>query len=420
MRIIYWTLTLTLLAGISSMKGFASVWEDTQSWSVQYEEEYSQWVSSNKVFEGIFVDKSSPYYGIKVDCADTAYAFRAIFAYEHSLPFAVKDPSGSRSNSLLSNKSKMWDKIPLGTKRLIAMLNDLGEMIGTENLAHFDSYPQAIADVSPGSVFMYKISPSPDKYIRHTYNIKNINLVGTFDTIYSTQANKAQGLPLIRKKEFEFSHAPQSPWGFKRIRWPEHIGKEIAQLPPELKASTSQYDQAVSLGEAGFFKHVKKTLAKTNETKAEKVKRLFKMSCSESVARIDYINQALVALKSSNNACMDYANFDAYSTPSRDKALKEFYAEFKEAYAELKTAKELNSVSPDFLGHLETIFDNNSDGEAALLKACPINYRPGVSISMATLYKRIEANRLSSHPNDTVEIRWGEKTDPKTNCKAWY
>ena len=80
MRIIYWTLTLTLLAGISSMKGFASVWEDTQSWSVQYEEEYSQWVSSNKVFEGIFVDKSSPYYGIKVDCADTAYAFRAIFA----------------------------------------------------------------------------------------------------------------------------------------------------------------------------------------------------------------------------------------------------------------------------------------------------------------------------------------------------
>ncbi len=420
MRLIYWTLTLSLLLGISSMKSFASVWDDTQNWSVQYEEEFSAWISSNKVYEGMFVDKTSPYYGIKVDCADTAYAFRAIFAFEHKLPFAVKDPSGSRTNSLLSNKSKAWDKISAGTPRLIAMLNDLGEMVGTENLAHFDSYPQAIVDVSPGSVFMYKISPSPRKFIRHTYNVKNINLVGTFDTIYSTQANKAQGLPLIRKKEFEFSHAPQSPWGFKRIRWPEHIGKEIAQLPPELKASTSQYDQAQSLGEAGFFKMVKKTLAKTNETKAEKIIRLFQMVCSESMARIDYINQALVVLKKTNNACMDYANYDAYSTPSRDKTLKELYNELKEAYIDLKTTNELNTLSPDLISYAETIFDNKIEGEENLLQACPINYRTGVSISMATLFKRIEANRLSSHPNDIVELRWGEKTSPKTTCKAWY
>jgi hypothetical protein len=63
----------------------AAVWEDNQVWSLQYEEDFSNWMQSNAVNENIFSDPKSPYFGVSTDCADTAYALRAIFAFESSL-----------------------------------------------------------------------------------------------------------------------------------------------------------------------------------------------------------------------------------------------------------------------------------------------------------------------------------------------
>jgi hypothetical protein len=64
---------------------------------------------------------------------------------------------------------------------------------------------------------MYKIKARFGNFIRHNYNIKSISDIGTFDVIYSTQANKAKKLPLIRRKNYDFDKLPSSPWGFKKI-----------------------------------------------------------------------------------------------------------------------------------------------------------------------------------------------------------
>ena len=399
----------------------AAVWEDNQSWSLQYEEDYGHWINSNAVNEDIFINPKSPYFGVKTDCADTAYALRAIFAFEHKLPFAITNPSGSRgSNRTLNNHQNNWNNLPTNTQRLVAMINEIGDSVGTENLAYFDTFPIAIKSISPGSLFMYKIKARFGNFIRHTYNIKGINPIGTFDVIYSTQAIKAHGLSLMRRKDKEFDNIPNDPWGFRKFRWPEHLGLDLGSIPSELGPSNEQYALAQSLGEAGFFKYVKKTVASSSESSSQRMTRLFKTVCSESQARIDYVNQGLDHLKEINNKCMSYEEFDAYSTPARDQSLKELFENLKSAFTDVENEGGLNTVPPELIEFSEIIFKNKIVSNTDLLTFCPINFMPNKSIDLKTLWNRLESGTLSSHPNDRVEARWGESTKNLTKCKRWY
>lgn len=401
----------------------AAIWEDTRSWTVKDEEEFSKWMQSDAVKETMFTDPKSRYFGINTDCADTAYALRAIFAFEHSLPFAITNPSGSRSGKTINNRQTNYDYLKTSEQKLIKLINDIGDSVGTENLSFYDTYPVKINAIKPGSMFTYKIKARFGNFIRHAYNIKAINPVGTFDVIYSTQANKAKNLPLIRRKEREFENLPNSPWGFRKFKWPEHLGKDISVIPQELGPSMEQYELATSLGEKEFFKYVRKTVASVSETYAERVVRSLNAACTESIARIDYVKQAIDHLKSTNNACMNYEEFDAYSTPARDKALAEMYDKLNNSYKEAKKAQELNLIDPVSLGIVEEILAQgifSSNDETQTQKDfCVIEYAPGKKLSMKTLYKRILNNSLSSHPNDTIDVRWGEN-GKKTNCKRWY
>lgn len=404
-----------------SFNAQSAVWEDTQSWSLQYEEEFSQWMVSPNVKETMFTDSKSPYHGINPDCADTAYALRAVFAYEHKLPFVIASPSGSRDGKTLNNRLNKWDSAGSTSEaRLIAMIEEIGDSVGSENLAYFDTFPTGLKSIAPGTLFMYKIKARFGKFIRHAYNIKAINPVGTFDVIYSTQANKKAGSPLIRRKEREFENLPHAPWGFKKFRWPEHLGKELVSIPMELGPSMEQFELAEKLGDKEFFKLVRKSVATTFETMGERLNRSLTAVCHEAVARIDYVNQALLFLEKNGNRCLDYEEFDAYSTPSRDAGLKDLFDKLKTAYRDAEVAGELGSAKPQVVALTRFIFTGAGSSIPELLAFCPIDYRPGVTLDLATLLKRIEREQLSSHPNDMVELRWGEKTKPKTKCKRWY
>jgi hypothetical protein len=117
---------------------------------------------------------------------------------------------------------------------------------------------------------------------------------------------------------------------------------------------------------------------------------------------------------------MNYEEFDAYSTPARDQALKELFEKFQLSYTDMISEGSMNSIPPQILEFSEIIFKNKSVANDDLLLSCPINYRPGISINLATLWKRINDGLLSGHPNDTVELRWGETSRGKTKCKRWY
>ncbi len=398
----------------------ASVWNDTNNWDDYYEEQFANWMGSHEVYERMFIDSNSPYSGIRADCADAAYALRAIFAYENSLPFAINDPSGSRSGRTINNRLSKWDHISYGPRRVVAMINTIGLSVGSENLSHYDTYPVKIKNIRPGHIFSYKIQARFGKYIRHVYNIKDINPVGTFDTIYSTQAIADKGLPMTRRRDKEFINAPHEPWGFRAFKWPQHISTSVDRLPSYYESSDEQFGLVGQLGSEGFFKYVKRAVSTVNETPEQQMRRAFNNVCEESIARIEYVNQALTHLRSIGGRCMDYGEYDAYSTPSRDSTLKKTFEKFQEIYEDLASQGQLAEVTPNILLAAQTVFDGYGLELAELRDMCSINYRPGVSIDLATLWYRINNNMLSSHPNDLVELRWGEKTSPKTRCRRWY
>ena len=413
MLISFIVLTITFI----SSNTFAAVWEDTESWSLAYEDKFTEWMGSYAVREGMFTTPSSPYYGVNTDCADTVYALRAVFAFENKLPFAIINPSGSRDISRsLNNKTSKFDYRGPENKRLVALITEIGESVGTENLTRYDTYPVAIKSIRGGTIFTYKMRARFGKFIRHAYNIKVVNPIGSYDVIYSTQANHAKRGDLLRRRDRDLENLPSDPWGFRRFKWPEHLGQSISVIPLELGASNEQFALADSLG-GRFFKYVSTQLATSVETSGERLARVFKNVCQETQARIMYVNEALDYANKTNNACMDYANFDAYSTPARDGALKDIFLNLEVSF---RAAKSQGGVDPLMLLFAEYIFTGTGSVQNELQAACPINYRPGVTTDLATFWWRMTNDRLSSHPNDIVEARWGEVTSPLTRCKRWY
>lgn len=411
--------TVALLFQLFIQPATAAIWNDTESWNAQWEEKYSEWMKSPTVREKMFNDRTSPYYGVNTDCADTAYAFRAIFAFEHKLPFAISNPSGSRTPSkTLNNKTTKYDYLGANeTKKLVTLINEIGDSVGTENLTRIDTFPMKIKAIAPGAIFTYKINARFGRSIRHAYNIKDINDVGTFDVIYSTQANQKKYGDLLRRKDFEFVNLPNDPWGFRRFRWPENIGANLSALPVELQASNEQYDISKGMSTRAFFKYVSKQLATTDESSGERLERLFTGVCLEANARIGYVNEALAYREKTGNKCMVYEDFDAFSTPARDTAISEQFQKLAQALDESKANGDINSPSFALVNFMYNGVGNLSN---ELLAKCPINYREGVTIDLREYWKRASQGKMSSHPNDVVEVRWGEKTSPKTKCKTWY
>lgn len=414
-------LALTLLPLLfGAPKVEAAIWQDYNSWSMFWEQQYSNWMRSHHVREKMFTDRNSPYYGINPDCADTAYALRIIFSYENKLPFAIINPSGNRGLSpSLNNKSKKYDRLPSELARVKALIEEVGSSVGTENLTRFDSYPVSIDHIVPGSLFTYKIDAQFKNSIRHAYNIKDINPVGSFDVIYSTQANQKIRGDLLRRKDFEFFNLPSDPWGFRRFKWPEHIGKPLSVIPFEMGASQEQFELANRLGRSGFFRYVKQRLATAIENPSDRMDRLLEGVCFEGRARVGYVQDAINHLRLTGNRCMNYQDFDAFSTPARDKAIQEQFLKLRDALSEAVRIGHTFTMTYDIVNY---IFNGigHSGIEQVLLKKCSISYKPGQYITLRDYWLRSNSGRMSSHPNDSLEVRWGERTSPKTNCRSWY
>ena len=398
---------------------FASVWDDVNFWNEAYEEKYAEWIRSENVSTTIFSDSNSKYFGIHTDCADTAYAFRAIFAFENQLPFSIKNPSGGRKSFYITNRTRSYDKITSPEKRLIAFINDIGESVGTESLSHFDTYPIAINSINSGSLFLYKIDGKFNTFIRHTYIIRDVNDNGSFDVIYSTQSLKYSKLPLVRNQEKDFEELPFSPWGFRRFRWPNLLGQPIEKLPIVLKASNEQYVMAAKLEANDFFNYVRKTLSTVVENNDQRFIKAMQTLCHEAKSRVEYVNQGVLYDEEIKHRCMNYDEYDSYSTPVKDSMLKNAFKKVAYFYNESLKDGSFEKIPFSYQHFYEIIFENSLDNREDLKTFCEIKYASDYSIDLADLYQRVNADSISSHPNDSLAARWGED-GPRTNCKIWY
>ena len=396
------------------------MWEDERPWTLEMETQFSEWIASDHVHEYMFVNPGSPYFGIKVDCADATYALRAIFSYENKLPFAIINPSGSRGKDpTLHNRLDKWDRFPEGLPRLIGMINEITISVGTDNLAYLDSYPIALKSIRPGSVFVSKIQLDSDTSIKHAFNIKNINPVGTLDVIYSSESIQATNGPMQRRKDKVMDVLPTDPYGYRKFRWPEYLGKKIKDLPAEAEASFEQFELAKLLGLDEFSKLLKKTIGTVEESDEQMLLRSLNAICLEAQARIEVVELAQKRVIELGGACMEYRDYDTYSTPARDASLKEAFFSLQRNYHQINERGGLEVIDEELVEHVERIIleaPNNDDG---LLKRCPITYADNTSIDLAELWKRVYFQKMSTHPNDSIAARWGEPGE-RTSCKAWY
>lgn len=410
---------------IMSQTATAMIWEDSQTWSKEWEKKYATWMESVAVHKNLFVDSSSKYYGINADCADATYALRAIFSLENSLPFKVLNPSGSRSDKYkyLSNRTTKFDSRGATSEaRLVSMINYLGDSVGTEHLSHHDTIPVRIEAIDAGMLFTYKIKRRFGRTIRHSYNIKGVTSYGDFDVIYSTQAIAKKNLPMIHRTGYSFSVLPHDVWGFKKFKWPQHEGMRNHSLPSETDYSEEQFSLVSSMGKK-FFRYVKDKLKVGSEAPEALLRRKLGLLCIEARDRIEYVNQGYEHHIETGKKCMNYADYDAYSTPARDAALMSTFERFEADYDEIVNEGLENEIDFDILEMAKAIVkgvESGSQAEQDLLNICSIDYMEGSSMHLSELYKRMKNKLLSSHPNDLKPQRWGDTTRNRTKCKVWY
>ena len=393
----------------------ASVWHADNEWNESFEEEYATWIKSDVVHENMFVSRSSKYYGISADCADAAYSIRAIFSRENSLPFAITNPSGSRGlDKAIKNSTNAFDSERDENKRFIKFINYIGESVGSENLSRLDTYPVKISSIRTSGLFTYKIKGRFRKSIRHVYTIKNIQRTGVFDLIYSTQAIMKEKLPMNYRRGKELTNAPHDVWGFKRFIWPRFLAKSPSSYPESFGYSTEQFKMATSMKPEKFFRMVKESLETVKETANEVITRSLKTLCLEAKDRVKYVSQGVNYAKKINR-CMNYSEYDAYSTPARDKALKDSFEILNRNFDRLED----EITDPKLEALTEDIFRRTAKNEKDLLSFCAIAISPSIKLDLNQIWRRIKKGKLSSHPNDSLLSRWGEDKS-RTKCKVWY
>ena len=328
----------------------AQIWVADKAWNQSWENKYAQWVAGN-VGPNFFKELGGNYAKLRIDCADAHYALKAYFAFHNGLEFAVDGGNVTNNMTRFNNISN-----PEG--RLIEFIKYMAGHLGTESLAHKDTYPVAINAVQPGDLFMYKIGTNGN-FTRHAYIIKNINVDGTFDVIYSTQDRMRKGLPLNRRQSYMFTKAPTNRggdanhWGFRRTKLPQH--STIAQEGLSI-SDFSQYALARQVDNITFFREVRRIHQSVKESPNMALKRNFDTVCSAAQDRVDIVTNAVKFVASVGGRCLAYQEYDTYSTPSRDSGIKDNFKNYEIDFVEVMNNGHANKVDATLLINSKIIF----------------------------------------------------------------
>jgi hypothetical protein len=401
----------TLMFFVLFLDAQAAVWNSSQHWNNSWEQRYSNWIATS-VKPDFFKNLGSPFSNLRIDCADAHYALRAYFAQKHGLHFVVE-------RGALSNKTTRFDGYGSSTQKLYRFMVHLANNYGTESIVHNDTYPVAVNDIQPGDLFMYKVG-SNGNYTRHTYIIKNINLDGTFDVIYSTQDRAKKGRALGRHWEYMFDKAPlnsgvdRNHWGFRR-----HKPSNKAHLSQESisESDFSQYTLANRYGNLGFFRRVKSINQTVKESPNRIAERNFKAVCTNVKDRVKSVQSGVNYNNSIGGRCMSFQDYDTYSTPSRDTSIKNSYLNYEYDVENVSWSR-LNDYNQNLFSWT---FDNSLSnyGRNELIDSCPVSTSIGM-IDLSSFRINLFNGRVSFHPNDNIYRRWGFTRGSKTSCTEFY
>lgn len=367
-----------------SLTARASVWTATNSWNESWESRYAEWVQVN-ITKDYFV--SGPYGAVLTDCADSVYAARLIFSYENNLPFI---------GGGVSQNTSRFDHIQDRKARFVSFMNYVLEMTSTHTLSS-DSYPVALDRrfFRAGIIFLQRRSDSG-----HVELVKDVRDNGVIEFAGSTLPKKVRELVISTS----LTVMPvDSSSGFRAWIQPDQRGKSINTLPGYSLEQFQNTQPATSEQLKAWTEKVTAKLALTAEPVAESIRRRSQDLCTLAQARIAVVLDAY-NYKNQVQRCLNQSEYDAYSTPGKDKRL-------------LRTLEQtLTLLYPNQKRLTLEMIDNLS---SELNSCAQLDYFPGRSISVLDFLKNLAKKRAASDPNETVDERWGVMTPNKNNCPQY-
>lgn len=398
-----------------SGKASADVWKDEREWTAEDEVKFVQWVQSDKFHKRIFSDPKSPYGNLATDCADVVYAARIIYAFENKLLYKSYNPSKDDGNfwkKYISNNTNLFDKYPEGAERVKAFITYLGKYADTKFLSEEDSYPILLKDIKPGDFYITEQTLSSGTVIRHTYIVKKVYASGIFDLYYSTlpymvrELKFHRGLPL-----FPFS---KEPFGFKRFKAPYLLNEIEKDLPG---FSLEQYDLLKKVGSEAVLSEISKQIRTEEEGLNGRLERLIDNLCRSLDDRIEVVNESIRFVNSVQNRCVTKAEFNNYSTPVKDQRIQsqiKVLVQFWKAVHKEKKLNEFSTLRVPQMNYLAGLKDGTLEDHRQMCS----DY-PNIPVNVKEFKDLYEAGKISSHPNDSFEVRWGKDGNP-TSCQQYY
>ena len=400
----------------------AQVWTETQTWNQDWEDRYSAWVE-NDVNEDIFT--KGRWAGLSHDCADAAYFARAIFAYENSLPFAMRDPSGG--SQLISNRMTRFNG-QSEDRRVRSFLSLLGDLSSTKTIGQ-DTYPVRVNRefVRPGGVwarptlmdrsFWHILSGSAGTELPgHAEIIKSITAEGMIWKLESTVPRAVRPLNLTSNMWF----MPENhQTGLRKWLTPEQYSRPFASLPgysleqfqeigvaaaPQSQNSDSGMPTGGGQRTLDQFKaDVAARLSQDGRQESAEAfyRRNAKSLCGSLRVRAEAVTRAVAFKQRIGGRCLNASEYDQHSTPSRDRRARELLA---------STAQRASTFGFFTEGALREILPY-LDAE------CPgIEIAPGRTLKLSEWAVAAKNNLLSSDPNHSLEVRWGMAPAAETGC----
>ncbi len=407
-------LTLFFISSLS----FSAVWNATNTWNQSWESKYKEWMRSS-LDSRIFT--KGKYKGIKTDCADAVYSTRAIFSFENSLPFVITNTLGG-SYKTLSNKTRSFDHISDPTKRFMAFINNLGNIVSTISLAHYDTFPVKIDAIAPGDTYV-TVNPNNS---RHAYMVKEILETGFFHMMYS---NVPRGVrELTERFGYPVPLFKKAPFGFKRFKWPKYMANSNLEIPSSLGFGNDQYIMRDRYpNEPRFFEALTERLREKSETIKEEIDRVLKNAKIQLKFRAKVVKEAIEYKKEIGGRCMNYSEYDSYSTPSRDGRIINEISTLKTSWRKAKEDGITFTIDDKYRLAMDYLIGDDRTEEAGkeLASLLKIKFRRGIfkrprKTNIKDFYFGVLSGKVSSNPNDSLLRRWGfEDNSPRQNCSEF-
>lgn len=354
----------------------AAVWPTTNRWSMAYEEKFSEMIA--QVSMGVFTDPNSAWKGISTDCADAAYTLRVIFAARNGLPVNF---------SGLSNETSQFDSISDSTQRVRRFITAVNLATNTRTIVN-DTYPIAInrRAIRAGALFVHPeggasvhITYRPG----HVYYLRDVADNGVITYFSSTVPAMVRNMDV----RYGISFAPYyRTSGYRAWKWPDS-----SERP---NYSEEQYSMAGwSANQFGNWEladrwqaAIQQRLASRGATDYERMDAAAKnaMSAIRSRATIVQAGWRVYQSRYGGQGCMSAADYDGYSTPTRDVKIQEELQNFR-TYAQ------------------------RAGGLAQASARYRVEILPGYTVSINDLWDAFMSRKVLavSEPEHSPEVRWG-------------